>query len=821
MLQDLRHGARMLVKNPGFALIAIISIAIGVGANAAMFSLADGLVLRPLRVPRSSEIVEVSALSPRASSAFVTTSLLSRPDYLDLRDRARSFNGLLAYSTLVTGFAVRQDEPVQSTMGLLVSANFFTVLELTPALGRFFLPGEDRVAGRDAVMVIAHNVWTDRFGADPTIVGRRVRLGGVDFAIVGVAPKGFEGMHLALHPAYYVPYAMSTAMPGAIPDGLERRGLRNLAVKGRLKPGVPLAQAREEVRLIAASLEQTYPDSNRGYGLLVKSDFDARLAERGPSAPGAFMLLTLAFVVLLVACANVAGLLMSRGPAREREIALRLAIGGGRLRVIRQLVTESVLLAAGGGLLGLLFGFTAVRFFRRLPIVSDIGVRLIFELDRRAIAVAVILAAASTLISSLIPAWRATRRVDLNSALKIGTSGGGRSSRLWGQNGLVAGQVALSVILLAVTVFLSRAFEQELREPGFRTTRMLLSNYEPRLARYDDAQTKAFYRQLKERARGLAGVTSVGMTSVMPLNQDSREATAIVPEGFQLPRGTTSVTVLSSRIDEGYLATMQIPVVQGRGIESTDTEDAPRVALVNQSLAARYWPGQNAVGRRIRLISRDEQVSAEVVGVTANNKYNFIGEAPTPWMYLAQQQDPGFRTTLIVASESDSAALASPLRAVLRELDPAMPISGVRTIEEFYRGNATGIVTALVVITASMGLLGLTLAMVGLYGLVSYVVARQTREIGIRMAVGAQRGSVLRMVLRRGLWRAAWGAAFGVAGCLAAGPLLRAVFPTLGSMDLRTYVTVILVLAAVTLLASYIPARRAAHIDPLRALRQE
>ncbi len=820
MLQDLRHGVRMLAKNPGFAAIAILSIAIGVGANAAMFSLADGLVLRPLRVPRPGEIVEVSALSPRASSAFVSTSLLSWRDYLDLRERARSFNGLLAYGTLLTGFAVRPDDPAQSTLGLVVSANFFDVLELKPALGRFFLPNEERVAGRDAVAVIAHDVWIDKFGADPAIVGRRVRLGGLDFAIVGVAPEGFEGMHLALHPSYYVPYVMTPAFPGGTSDTLERRGLRNLTVKGRLKPDVSLTQAREDVRLIATGLERTYPDSNRGYGLSVKSDFDARLEERGPSAPGAFMLLTLAFVVLLVACANVAGLLMSRGPMREREIALRLAIGGGRLRVIRQFVTESALLAAAGGLCGLLLGYVGVRFIRQLPIVSDIGVRLIFDLDRRAIAVGIVLAAASTLISSLVPAWRATRRVDLNNSLKTGTAAG-HAARLWGQNSLVAGQVALSVILLVVTVFLGRAFERELRDPGFRITRMLLSNYEPRLARYDDAKTKAFYRELKARARGLPRVSSVGMTSVMPLNQDNREAAAIIPDGFQLPRGTTSLTVLSSRIDEGYLPTMQIAVIRGRGIESTDTEDAPRVAVINQAMASRYWPGQDAVGKRIRITSREAQPWAQVVGVTADSKHGFIGEAPTPLMYLSQQQDPGTRATLVVASDGDSAALASSLRGIVRELDPAMPISGVRTIEEFYRGNATGIVSALIAITASMGLLGLTLAMIGLYGLVAYVVARQTREIGIRMAVGAQSGTVLRMVLRRGIWRAAWGALFGIAGCLAAGPVLRAVFPTVGSIDLRTYVIVISILAAVTLLASYIPARRAAHIDPLRALRQE
>jgi putative ABC transport system permease protein len=311
------------------------------------------------------------------------------------------------------------------------------------------------------------------------------------------------------------------------------------------------------------------------------------------------------------------------------------------------------------------------------------------------------------------------------------------------------------------------------------------------------------------------------MTSVMPLNQDSRERTTLVPEGFQLPSGTESVVVLSTRIDEGFLTTMSIPVVRGRGIESIDTEDAPPVVLINEVMASRYWPGQNPVGKRVRLTSREGQPWAEIVGVTADIKYNFISEAPPPLIYLAQRQDPGARATLVIASNGDSAALASPLRRAVGEIAPGMPISGVRTMEEFYRGNATGIVIALVGITGSMGVLGLTLAMVGLYGLVAYVVARQTREIGIRMAIGAQRATVLRMVLQRGVWRAAWGAIFGIAGCFAASRLLRAVFPTVGSIDLATYAVVMAILAAVTLLASFIPARRAARIDPLRALRQE
>jgi predicted permease len=429
-------------------------------------------------------------------------------------------------------------------------------------------------------------------------------------------------------------------------------------------------------------------------------------------------------------------------------------------------------------------------------------------------------AAASALLSSLLPAWRATRRADLTQALKIG-AGRGTPSRLWGQNALVAAQIALSVILLAVTVLLQRAFQDELRTPGFRTTRMLLSSFEPRLAGYDSSQALAFYRLLKERAAGLPSVTEVGMTSVMPLNQDSREPVAIVPDGYELPQGTNSISVPSSRIDSGYLNVMGIRVLRGRGVAASDTADAPRVAVVNETMAARYWPGQEAVGKRIRLMDREGQPWVEVVGVIANGKYLFIAEAPSPWLHLSQEQYPAARTTLILATRGDSAAMAGPLRQLVRELDPAMPIAGVRTMEEFYQGNAVGIIAAVTSITASMALLGLTLAMVGLYGLVAYVVARQTREIGIRMAVGAQRGAVVRMILRQGFTRAAWGMAFGIAGCLATGGLLSAVFPTVGSFDLGTYVAVIGILIGVTLLASFVPARRAAHIDPLRALRQE
>jgi predicted permease len=812
----------MLVKNPGFTLVAIVSIAIGVGANAAMFSVADGLVLRPIQAPRASQIVAVSAIAPRANeSGLASNRLLSYPDYVDLRDRAQSFTGLLAYRVTVSSFATHRDQPAQSKLGLVVTGNFFDVLGLQPALGRFFLPDEDRVPERDAVVVLAHETWVDQFGSDRGVIGRQIRLGGLDFTVVGVAPASFSGMHLALPPAFYVPIAISPSLTDALRGALHQRILRGLDVRGRLKPGVSLAQAREEVTLIARGLEQTYPDTNRNYGLLVRTAFDARLEERGASAPTAFMLLTLAIVVLLVACANVAGLLMSRAPVREREIALRLAIGGGRWRVTRQLITEGLLLAAGGGVLGLALGYGVIAFFRSLPLISDIGVRLTFDLDQRVLAFGLVMAALSGLLSSLVPAWRATRSLDLTQSLRPGRSAVHRGSRLWGRNGLVAAQVALALMMLTVTVFMTRAFQGELDRPGFRTERILLASFTPTLARYDEARTELFYTRLKERVRAIPGVTSVGMSSVMPLNQDYRDPLFIVPDGSQLPPDTENVIVLSSRIDEGYLGTMSIPLTAGRGIQAGDTASTPRVVLVNEAMAARYWPGQSAIGKRVRLANREGQPWAEVVGVTANNKSNWIGEGPTPWLYVAQRQDLGSRSTLVLATNGGAAALAPPLRTIVQEIDPNMPISSVRTMEEFYYGNATGIVSTLTTTTGAMGLMGLLLALVGLYGLVAYAAARRTREIGIRMAVGAQSRSVLRMVMRHGAVVSLSGVALGVLGSVAVGGTLRAVFPGADTIDVATYLLVVPLLFAITLAAAAIPARRASRIDPLAALRQD
>jgi putative ABC transport system permease protein len=818
--QDVRHGSRMLAKNPWFTAIAVLSIAAGVGANTAMFSMADALVLRPLQVPRATEIVALSG-NPTAAggnAGFGVNRSLSYLDYRDVRDRARSFEGLFAYSVVLTGFARRAGEPTQNVLGLSVSGNFFRVLGVQPVLGRTFRDDEDEAPGRDPVVMLSHAAWTERFNSDPGIVGRQVRLGGRDLTVIGVTPESFTGMQLVLHPAYYVPLAMAATFPST-PPYLEQRNVRSVLVKGRLVPDVSIEQAHQEANIIAAELERQYPDTNRGFRFLVRSDFRARLEERGPSAPGAFMLISLAVVVLLVACANVAGLLISRAPERARELAVRMAIGGGRTRVLRQLVTEGGLLGAGGALVGIGAGYAVLRYLQSGDaVVSDIGVRIVPSLDRRALTVALVAAVTSVLASSLVPAWQATRGRDLTAMLRPGAASG-KAERLWGRHGLVVGQVAMALMLVLVAVFVYRGFAAEFARPGFNTTRMVLVGLNPAQAGYDADRAGDFYDRLVERARALPSVRAAGLTAIVPLNQDNREATVMVPEGYTLPPGTQTITVSSTRIDEGYLETMGIPIVAGRGIQASDTGDTPVVAVVNPTLAARYWPDQDPIDKRMQL--QPDGAWATVVGVAAESKYNWSGEGPTPFVYLSRRQRGLPRGTLLVATTGASTNLIAPLRDILRELDPDLPTSAVRTMEEFYEGSAVRAVSGAIQMIGYMGLLGLALSLVGLYSLMAQAVARRTREIGIRMAVGAQPGAVLRMVLRHGSRLVLAGVALGVAASVGAGGLLRGIVPSRGGIDLTAYAVVVPALVIVTLAAAYLPARRAARIDPLVALRQE
>ncbi len=819
--QDLRYGFRMLAASPAFTIVAVLSLAVGIGANCAIFSFADALLLRPLPVARPGEVFTVGSRS--AVEAFNASSLVSSyRDYADIRDRNKSFDGLAAFSNLTAAFAIDPTATPKLTLGMMASSNLFALMGVEPTLGRGFRADEDHVPGRDAVVVLGRTMWQQEFGSDPRVLGRTVRINGVPFSVIGVAPESFTGMNPVVRTDFFVPLMMSPRVINNERTGsLEARGARNLRVKGRLKPGVTQAEAQSELTAIATDLERAYPTTNKNQQFFVKTELQSRVAEDPPDATLVAMLSTLALLVLLVACGNVAGLLTSRAPVRAREMALRLAIGAGRGRLVRQLITESLLVAVAGGVLGLGIGYAGTLLFRQIEIPSDLPIALGFQMDRRALLFSLAVAAASAVIFGLVPAVQASR-TDLTAIMKAGDTAAPDRRRRWGRAVLTAGQVAVSVVLLVVAMFMYRGFGHELLVgPGYRTDHLMMMGFDTSLIRYTDAQAQQFFQEVATRARALSGVEAVTMTTSIPMLNDSIGAVNIAPEGFQFPPGKENIETLMSHVDEYYFDAMGIPLVGGRNFTRRDDENAPRVAIVNQHLAEHYWPNQDPLKKRFRLKSAKD-AWVEIVGVAKTSKYIFIAEPPTDFLYLPYRQNPTQSMMLVAQSTGDSAALAAPLRDVVRALDVNMPLFNVRTMEQLYRMRAISVFNVIVTMVGAMGVMGLGLSIVGLYGLVAYAAARRTREIGIRMAIGATAPTVLRMVLGQGMVLAVIGLVVGLAGSIGAGELLNAAFP--GGDDQRDFMALALVAPVVflvTTLATYIPARRASRVNPMEALRYE
>jgi predicted permease len=814
LLQDLRYAVRVLRRNPGFTLVAVFSLAIGIGVNSAMFSLADALLLRPLAVSRPNQVVTVTGVTPSDPSTN-----LSYRDYVDFRDRSKSLEGLVAYKLWNFGFSVRPDELAQMKVGFLVSGNLFRAMGVEPELGRAFRPEEDQVPGRDAVAVLGHDFWEKELGADPSFVGRRVRLSGIDFTIIGVAPERFTGMDQYMRPKLFVPLAMAPRLAANSSGNiLEQRSDRGLAVKGRLKAGTSMAQAQAELAAVAKGLERAYPDTNRDRSVALSTELQARIQDDPSDAALVLMLMLLAGLVLLVACANVANLLLSRARARTREIAIRLAIGAGRMRLIRQLLAESLAIALAGGLVSLLFAYAGAAFLNRIQIPSDMPIVFAVRVDHRVLWFSLAVSLASTVLFGLVPALQASR-TGLAPVLKAADADSSRKQRLWGRSTLVVAQVALSLVLTIVAAMLFRGFRADLMGgPGYRTDHLALMTFDPALARYSDTQTQQFYKALRERARATAGVKSAALTMVVPMAPNQHREN-MVPEGYQLAKNQGSVQVLANTVDEGYFDTLAIPILRGRGFRESDTSTAPRVAVVNQELANRYWPNRDAIGKRFRLEDA-KGPWVQVVGVAKTSKYEWVGEPPTPFLYLSFAQHPSSHMVLVAQSFGDAAALVAPLREMVRGLDANQPVYDVRTMADVFETRAIATPNLIIQTVGAMGLIGLLLAMVGLYGLMAYSVARRTREIGIRMAIGADRGSVERMVLRQGFILAITGLAIGLAASFAAETGVNAVFSSTGR-DPLAYLIVAPALLAVTMLAAWAPARRAAKVDPMRALREE
>ena len=815
MINDIRYALRTLRQNPGFALVAILSLALGIGANAAIFSLADAMLLRPLPVPRPSQVVAV-----RAQHRGERPAGMSYPDFVDYRNKSRSFEGLAAFQVASFGFAKNKEVLPQMKAGFLATANSFRVLDVEPQIGRGFRADEDQVPGRDAVVVISNDLWRTEFASSPDAVGKTVYLDGVAFTIIGVTPESFTGVDQYYRPSFYIPMMMWPRLAGS-PDRnfLEKRGDRGLFVKGRLKPGLSLASANAEAAVIGKWLEQAYPDTNRNYSAAVRTEFQVRVDNSPFDALLAGMLLGLVGIVLLIACANVANLLLSRARARSREIAVRLAIGAGRGRLIRQLLTESLVISLLGAAVGLVLAQAGVNFFSRVRIMSEIPIVLDVRMDVRVMLYGLLAAVASALLFGLAPAIQATR-TSLVPALKSGNStGSGKRHRFLGRNSLVIAQVAGSLVLLVCATQLFRATSYLLTEPpGFRTNHVLMVTFDPTLVSYTPAQTQDFFKRLVERSRAIPGVKSAALTRMVPM-ANMAMSEPVIPEGYQMPRDQDNIQVFANTVGEGYFATIGVPIVSGRGFEVTDRADSPRVAVVNQRFADTFYPKQNPLGKRFWIGDR-KGLPVEIVGVAKASKYIFLGEPPMPVIYEPLPQKPETRMTLLLESAGDSAALLAPVRDAVRAIDANQPIYSVHTMEEYYEERARKIFLLLSDVAGAMGLLGLTLALVGLYGLMSYSVSRRTREIGIRMAIGAAPAGVVKMVLRQGLLLTGIGVAIGVLLSLALSRALTAGMQ-MPSFDPRVFAAVPVALLAMAALSAYVPARRASRIDPVQALRLE
>ena len=814
LFQDIRYALRVLLKNRAFTLVAVLSLAVGIGANSAMFSFADALLLRPLPVLHPSEVVTVQSKTSKDRPGS-----LSYPDYLDYRDRTKTFDSLVAYSMVPFGFAARPDALPQVKYGLMVSGNLFQAMGVEPALGRSFRPDEDQVPGRDAVVVLGYDFWMQQFGGDRAAIGKTVRLNGLDFTVIGVAPKDFTGMDQYLRLPLFVPLHMSPRL-AVDPKHrlLETRDDRELLVKGRLKPGVPMARAQAELQAIAKGLEQSYPGTNRDQSIAIHTEFQARVEQSPYDSALIGMLLTLSGLVLLVACANVANLLLSRARARSREISIRLAIGAGRMRLVRQLLTESLLIGVGGGLAGIAVAYGGISFLNQLQIPTELPISLTFKLDTRTLLFGMAGSVVSVLLFGLIPAFQSTR-TDLVRSLKSADADSGGKQRIWGRNLLVVGQVAVSLVLLIMTSMMYRGFTRELRAgPGYRTDHLLLMSFDPTLVKFTEAQAQQFFKQVVDRAALTPGVKSAALTSVIPM-MPVTDGKTIAPEGYQFPKGKDSVSMLSDTVDEHYFDTMGIAIVRGRDFRTSDSATAPKVAIVNQVLAGKYWPNQDPIGKRFHLDNAQGPL-VQIVGVAKTSKYIFISEPPLEFLYLPLAQDPKPHMTLIAQSIGDAQSLAAPLREVVRGIDPNQPIYDVRTMEDIYQTRAVKTPNLIVDTVGGMGMMGLLLAMVGLYGLVAYSVSRRTREFGIRMAIGAESRQVLRMVMRQGLQLSLAGIAIGLVMSLGAGRALKAGLGS-GDSDPASFVVVSVVLLAVTMLAAYVPALRASRVPPTQALRYE
>jgi predicted permease len=818
LVQDVRFAIRSLRRTAGLTAFVVVTLALGIGMTSATFSMVDALIFRPYPVPHASGVVSLAGTTH--DSKFEN---FSYREYLDIRDNTKSYDGVIAYADMqAVGFSAEPAATPRIKGGMMVSGNFFQALRVEPQLGRGFRADEDRVPGRDAVVVLGPDFWRHEFAGDAGVVGKTIRLNGTAFTVIGVAPDEFPGLLTFGHPDFYMPLAMARVFSTNLGKNFfEDRDDRELSVKARLKPDTSLPDARNELAVLAKNFERNYANVTRSRGAAVYTQFQTRTIEDQNWKFGVVFVI-LALAVLLVACTNVAGLLLSRARERAREIAVRLALGAGRLRLIRLLLTESLILAILGGLAGIAIGYGVIEWFHSkdtIVFATELPMAVPFQMDKRVLLVCVGLSVLSAFLCGLAPALQSTR-IDLVNALKSADVEVPGRKRLWGRNMLVVAQVATSLMLLTASFLMARAFQHDLRVgTGFTKDHLLMTSFDPRLIQYNATQTQQFYKLLAERMRETPGVQSEALTQNIPLGTDEFDGVTFVPDSFTMPPDRENFTATMDTIDEGYFRTMGVPILRGREFLATDTPDAPRVAIVNAHFAIHYWPGGDAVGKHIRLDS-STGTPVEIVGVAQTIKYQTMTD-PMDFVYMPLAQHPVARMVLMLRSTGDPLQLMQPVKDAVHSLDPNLPLLQTRAYEEFYLNQAVRGPDIAIDLVGTMGAVGLLLAIAGLYGLVAYNVSRRTHEIGIRMALGAVSSDVLRLVLGKGFMLVGMGTALGLVMGFALERLMNAMLFNSGGVDVVAYLIVVPSLFLVAMLAAYVPARRACRIAPTQALRYE
>ncbi|MET0649041.1 MAG: ABC transporter permease, partial [Pyrinomonadaceae bacterium] len=827
--QDVRYGARALWKSPGFTLVAALSIALGIGANAAISSLVNATLLRRLPVAEPERLAFV--FSGTQGGLYSTTSY---PDYVDFRDRSEVFEGLAARGGISASLGA--GDGADLVAGSIVSGNYFEVLGVPAARGRVLTPEDDRTPGAHPVVVLSHGFWQRRFGG-AEVVGREVNLNGQSFTVVGVLPAEYTGVDLGRADDIYVPMSMQAVMrpprggySGEMnPDLLKVRGNRWLWMVGRLKPNVEPEQAQAAVAVVSKQLDQSYPDTNTDRTVTLTRAGEGDPQSRASLVSVARLLLSVVGIVLLIACANVANLLLARASGRRREMALRLALGASRWRIVRQLLTESVLLALLGGAAGLMLALWAIDLMKAAPPPPGaLPIAPVFTVDVRVLGFTLALSALTGVLFGLAPALQASRP-DLVPALKDETVSLDRGRRFSLRGLLVVAQVALSLVLLVgAGLFLRSVRHARAIDPGFDAERLLVAQLNINLLRYTRAQGREFYRQVVERVGSLPGVESVSLTRNVALTGGASTRGLLIEgqtgdgndlrsDGAGASSPSSNNTVGVNVIGLNYFKTFGVPVVRGRDFGASDAEEGPGVVVVNEAFAARHFAGQDPLGKRLSF-NGARGPWREIVGVARDSKYYTLGEARTPFVYLPLAQNHETGMALVVRAGGEPAALAASVRREVQSIEKNLPLTDARPMTEVLGAALYAARTGAALVTG-FGLLALVLAAVGLYGVMAYTVARRTREVGIRMALGAQRRDVLRLVLREALALVACGVALGLAGAWAASRLLAGFLYGVSTTDPLTFLGTTAVLVAAALLAVLVPARRATKVDPMVALR--